>query len=45
MNGTRVLQERLIWSARTIPDDTPVVVCASAAAGSPFVGSSNGLSR
>ncbi len=45
MNGSRVLEERLIWSDRTIPDDAPVAVRTSVAAGSPCVGLTTGLSR
>ncbi len=45
MNGSRVLEERLIWSDRTIPDDAPAAVHADVAAGSPCVGLTTELSR
>ena len=45
MNGSRVLEERLIWSDRTIPDDAPAAVHAGAVAGSPCAGLTTGLSR
>ncbi len=44
MNGSRVLEERLIWSDRTIPD-APAAVRAGVAAGSPCVGLTTGLLR
>ena len=45
MNGSFVLEERLIWSDRTIPDDAPAAVRAGVAAGLPCVGLTTGLSR
>ena len=45
MNGSRVLEERLIWSDRTIPDDAPAAGRRGVAAGSPCAGLTTGLSR
>ncbi len=45
MNGSFVLEVRLIWSDRTIRDDAPIVFRVDVAAGSPFVASSSGPSR
>jgi hypothetical protein len=45
MNGSRVLEERLIWSDRTIPDDSPAAVRADVVAGSPCSDLTTGLSR
>ena len=39
MNGRRVLEKRLIWSDRTVPDDAPIAVRT------PCVGVTTGLLR
>lgn len=45
MNGSFVLEERLIWSDRTIPDEAAAAGSRGVAAGSPRAGLTTGLSR